>query len=135
MPSLLPVNKGPVTPESERFWDGIQNGEFRLNRCNDCGTVIWYPRRTCNVCLSRNLTEFTASGRGSIYTFTINRRGEGSFKESAPYVLCYVELEEGPRVLTNLVDSNLDDVAIGKAVEVVYEKDDSGWTIYRFKLV
>lgn len=133
--SQLPVSKGPVTPESEHFWEGIQSGEFRLNRCNDCNTVIWYPRRRCNVCGSTNLTEFLASGKGTIYTFTVNHRGEGAYRESTPYVLCYVELEEGPRVLTNLVESDLAQVEIGRAVQLVFEKDDDGWAIYRFKLV
>jgi uncharacterized protein len=135
MPGSLPIAKPPITPESQWFWEGIQRGEFLLRRCAECDTVVWYPRRMCNNCASTNLNEFKSSGRGTIYTYTINYRGEGSYRESAPYVLAYVELEEGPRVLTNVVESDLADVAVGAAVEVVFERsDENDSVLYRFKL-
>lgn len=135
MPGTLPIPKSPVTPESREFWEGIERGDFLLNRCADCEAVIWYPRRMCNNCGSTNLNKFTASGRGTIYTYTINYRGEGLYRDSAPYVLAYVELAEGPRVLTNVIDSDLERVAVGAAVELVLARsDENDAVLYRFKL-
>lgn len=80
-----------------------------------------------------NTEWFEGSGRGTIYSYTINYRGEGDYRDASPYVLAYVELEEGPRVLTNIVDADLETIAVGDRVEVVFEPAGEGVALYRFR--
>lgn len=135
MPSALPVPKPPVTAETARFWQAIGEGRLLLSRCSNCASVIWYPRRSCTSCANTNLEEFEASGRGTIYSYTINYRGESSYRDASPYVLAYVELLEGPRILTNIVQCQPDELEIGAAVEVVFDRAEDGETVlYRFCL-
>jgi len=94
--------------------------------------VIWYPRFLCPDCHGTETSWFEASGRGTIYTFTIVRRGQGPYANAAPYVAAYVELEEGPRILTNIVDVAVDQVRIGMPVEVVWHDTGEGSALYRF---
>ncbi len=75
-----------------------------LPRCDDCEFVIWYPRRFCPACGSRNVSWFDAAGTGSVYTFTIVAKGAGAYRDAGPYVVAFVELDEGPRLMTNIVD-------------------------------
>lgn len=134
MPSGLPLHAPLVTKESEEFWSGLREGRFFLDRCLDCGTVVWYPRRACNFCLGTRLERFEASGRGTVYSYTVNYRGEGEYREHPGYVLAYVDLEEGPRVLTNIVGSDLEGLEVGAAVELVIERAEPDAVLYRFRL-
>ena len=72
------------------------------------------------------------SGRGTVYSFTISRRGPGPYREHSPFVLAYVELEEGPRVLTNIVDTDVETVTVGQAVHVVFDAAGDDAAVYRF---
>ena len=131
-PAPAPV----VHPEVKVFWDATAEGRLLLPRCEDCRTVIWFPRPYCPACGSLNVTWIEASGRGTIYTFTVNRRGAGDlaeYRQVDPYVLAYVELEEGPRVMTNIVDCDPDTVAIGQTVEVVFHDTGQGTALPRFR--
>ena len=74
-----------------------------------------------------------ASGRGTVYSFSITRKGAGVWAEHSPYVVAYVELDEGPRVLTNIVGCDVDDVHIGMAVAVVFDPTPAGPAVYRFE--
>lgn len=126
--STLPTSEPVVNPESLPFWEATTRDVLLLPRCEDCGTVIWHPRMFCPICHSRNVTWFEASGHGTIYSFTVSTRGQGPWAEVAPYVVAYVELDEGPRLLTNIVDCDPAALAIGQEVQVVF--DDAG--AYKF---
>ncbi|MDQ3106808.1 MAG: OB-fold domain-containing protein, partial [Actinomycetota bacterium] len=76
---------------------------------------------------------FEASGHGVVYSFTVPRRGQGPWKDVAPFVVAYVELDEGPRILTNLVDVDPDAVSIGMPVEVTWHDTGAGNALYRFR--
>ncbi len=128
----LPAPPPMVNVETKPFWDATAEGKLVLPRCNDCDTVIWYPRGFCPECSSFNISWFEASGRGSIYSYTINRRGQGDYRDLA-YVLAYVELAEGPRILTNIVDCDVEQVAVGQAVQVVFHPTSSGAALPRFR--
>ncbi|MGI8794925.1 MAG: Zn-ribbon domain-containing OB-fold protein [Acidimicrobiales bacterium] len=133
-PATLPVTRPTVTSETRPFWDAIADGRFVLARCRECSTVIWYPRGFCAGCASTETIEWVpASGKGTVYSFTVIRKGRGPWDESVPYVAAYVELAEGPRVLTNLVDVGPDAVSIGQPVEVVIEEGEDGARLYRFR--
>ena len=129
----LPTMAPPVSNETQEFWDATAEGRFLLKRCDDCGHVIWYPRFLCPDCHSTNTSWFEASGKGTVYSYTVPRRGGGPWREAAPFIVAYVELEEGPRILTNLVDVEPEDVAMGGPVEVVWHDTGEGRALYRFR--
>ena len=107
-------------PETIKFWEGCKAGEFRLQKCDDCGKVIFYPRAICPGCMSSNISWITSSGKGQVYTFSIHHRGATpAFK--TPYVVALVDLEEGVRVMTNVVNCDVNDVKIGMKVNVIFE--------------
>jgi uncharacterized protein len=133
---VLPAPVPFVNPEIKPFWDATAEGRLLLPRCQDCQAVIWYPRPFCPECASTNIDWFQASGRGSVYSYTINRRGQADlpeYRNAGVYVLAYVELEEGPRVLTNIVDCDPDSVRIGQSVEVVFHDTGQGTALPRFR--
>ena len=115
------------------YWEGCGRGEIVLQRCTDCGVVQHRPRGLCAGCLSSALEHFAASGRGTVYTFTVtHQNGMPNFRNACPYVLAYVDLEEGPRLMTNLVDCDLDALAIGMAVKADFVSTDKGLGVPRF---
>lgn len=95
--------------------------------------MIWYPRAICPDCSSLRTEWFAASGRGRVYSYTVNQRGEGAYQGSAPFVLAYVELDEGPRVMTNVVEADAADLAVGLPVEVVFHDTGDGSALPRFR--
>ena len=132
----LPIPPGRVSPDSREHFDGLEAGKLLLPRCDRCGTVIWYPRHLCPACGSLEVSWFEAGGRGTLHSFSVIRRGQGAYAEATPYVLAYVELEEGPRVMTNLLvdPSNLDSLAIGQQVVMVIDRGDGVPPLHRFRL-
>jgi uncharacterized OB-fold protein len=133
-PDPLPAPGPDRTPETAEFWDATTNGRLLLARCDRCGTVIWYPKMYCPECGALSVTWTEASGAGTIYSFTVAHRGPGAFGEAVPYVIAYVELAEGPRVLTNIVGCAPDQVSIGLPVRVVFRDTGQGSALYRFEL-
>ena len=120
-------DRGMPDAVSRPYWDGLRNGELKLQRCIECGKPQFYPRALCMHCAG-DVEWFTASGRGTVYSFSIVRFGfVEPFKSLAPYVLAIVELDEGPRMLTNIAGSPPEQVTIGaKArIEPVIVDDDS----------
>ena len=109
-----------VTPETDQFWSGAAEGRLLLNRCEDCGLVYFYPRAHCPDCLSPDVSWVEADGGGSVYSYTVTSIVEGWPEEALPLVSAYVELEEGPRVLSAIVDCDPDQMAVGMPVEVTF---------------
>ena len=101
-------------PESQAFWDAARQGKFLIRSCNACGKVHWYPRTICPFCMSADTEWRDGSGKGAIYTYTVMRRAK------EPYAVAYVELDEGPKMLTNIVDCDLDRLEIGQRVELIF---------------
>ena len=91
------------TPETQQFWDACREHRLTLQRCLDCAgnPAYFYPRPFCPTCLSPNVESFDASGRGRLHTYVIAHRGAPGFE--TPYVLAVVELDEGPRLMSNIV--------------------------------
>ena len=97
MPRPLPK----PTPETQHFWEGTAAGELRLQRCQACDHTYFPPQPFCPACASDDVEIVRASGRASLYSYVITHRAAPGFE--APYVIAEVELEEGPRMLSNLV--------------------------------
>lgn len=100
MPGERPLPK--PTPETAHFWEGTRAGELRLQRCDDCQHVYFPPRPFCPACASRAVSVFAASGRGRLDSYVINHRPHRAFE--APYAIALVALDEGPRLMSNIVD-------------------------------
>lgn len=93
------------TPETQHFWDGTKQHELRLQRCDQCAHAYFPPRPFCPKCSSRSVSVFTASGKATLHSYIINHRPPPFAGFEAPYAIAVVELEEGPRLMTNIVDT------------------------------
>jgi uncharacterized OB-fold protein len=129
----LPSPAPQVQPETSRFWAGTLEGKLILQRCSACGTVVYYPRFLCTACHSTELADIEASGLGTIYSFTLTTRGILEYKDAGPYVLAMVELDEGPKMLTNIVECDPADLDIGQPVEVVFHQTGGDGALPRFR--
>jgi uncharacterized OB-fold protein len=116
-----------ITAENKTFFDAARQGRFLIPVCTACDRAHWYPRVICPFCASDKVEWRAASGKGTIYTFSIMRR----VKE--PYIIAHVTLAEGPTMLTNIVGSDTDDVRIGQAVTVVFQDTSDGTPVPMFK--
>jgi uncharacterized OB-fold protein len=116
-----------ITSESKAFFDAARTGRFTIPVCTACGKAHWYPRAICPFCASDKVEWRDASGKGTIYTFSVMRR----VKE--PYAIAHVTLAEGPTMLTNIVDCDLDKLRIGQAVAVVFQDSENGAPVPMFK--
>jgi hypothetical protein len=124
------------TPDNDTapFWDAAKDGRFLLRRCLDCGASYFYPRPFCPKCWSEHVDWVEASGRAVLYTYSVVAVNDlPPFHERVPYVAAVVELEEGPRVMTNVVDCELDALRVGMAVEVTFRPLNDDITIPVFK--
>lgn len=128
----LPTPAPTVTSANASFWAATAEGRFQLQRCTNCTAVVWFPRAQCPTCWTESLEVFDASGDGTIYSFTIIRKGSNLYKDAAPFVLAYVELAEGPRIMTNIVDCELKSVHVGMKVRMVFHDTGAGNALYRF---
>lgn len=113
-----------TSPETEAFWAGAADGEFLLQECNDCGHSYFYPRAFCPDCFSEDVDWTEAAGTGEVYSYAVSESVAGWPEEHLPLIVAYVELDEGPRVMTNVVDCDPADVEVGTAVEVRFEETD-----------
>jgi uncharacterized protein len=133
----LPHPRPPYSPEAEPFWSAAAEGRLVLPVCDACAHHIWYPRSWCPVCGQDAVTWTELRGRGVVYAATVVRRGMGPWGDAVPYVVAYVELDEGPRVLTNIVTDDPEAVRIGQTVVAVFvpvdaSADDPPQAILRF---
>ena len=123
-----------VDEENRWFWEACARHELVLQKCGQCDRIRFYPRALCPACLSGDVRYLRASGRGRVYTFTVTHQNQApGFRDELPYVMAYVELEEGPRILTNIVETPPHEVKIGMPVEVLFENVDEELAIPKFK--
>jgi uncharacterized OB-fold protein len=115
----------PITPEAKPFWDGLREGKLPLPRCRSCGHVFFYPRVFCPRCHTRDIAWIEASGKGTLHAFEIAYQVfNKAWKIKPPYVLAMVELAEGPRLMSNLVNVEPDPKVIkcDMPVRIVFSK-------------
>ena len=110
-----------VNPENQPFFDAAAGGKLLIKKCTACGEYHHYPRAICPHCFSGRTEWRAARGTGTIYTYSVLRRGV-----PAPYCIAYVTLAEGVSMMTNIVDCDLDAVRIGQKVRVVFKPTDGG---------
>ncbi len=115
------------------FWEGTKQGKLLLQRCRACGIHQYYPRPVCMRCMSRDLEWKEASGRGTVYSYTVTRLPAEGFEGREPYVLVSVDLPEGTRILGTLLGAGPEDVRIGMPVRASYEKLNDEVTLVQFE--
>jgi uncharacterized protein len=108
------------TPDTQPFWDAAAAGKLLVKRCTACGESHHYPRAICPFCGSDRTEWREASGRGTVYSYSVFRRAP------IPYAIAYVTLDEGVTLMTNVVDCDLDTIRIGQAVRVTFKPTDGG---------
>jgi uncharacterized OB-fold protein len=115
------------SPETAHYWQNLAEGRFLIRYCDDCKEAHWYPRAICPFCFSANTNWCEGSGRGTIYSYSIMRRAK------TPYAIAFVTLDEGPTLMTNIVDCDFDSIRIGQKVELAIRKREDGLPLHMFK--
>ena len=113
-------------PDSAPYWEGIAAGELRYQRCGACDAAIFYPRSICPVCGTPDPAWQVSAGEGVVHACSVIHRAPPAHADEAPYVVALVDLAEGFRMMSRIVDCAPDAVAVGKNVRVVYRNDSDG---------
>jgi uncharacterized OB-fold protein len=122
--SDLPV----VEDESRPYWEAAKQGRLLVKRCRSCERLHHYPRPFCPFCWSADVEWHEVAGRGTLYTYSVVYRNDlPPFDEWGPYVPAVVELEEGPRLMTNIVDADPESLSVGMPVEVRFRDLTDAW--------
>jgi len=123
-----------ITEDTQPYWEGTKQGELRAQRCRGCRHLWLPPAILCPKCLSEDVEWERLAGRGTIYSFiVVHRPQHPAFLEDAPYNVAIVELDEGVRMHTNVVECANEELAVGMPVEVVFEKIDDNVTLPKFR--
>ena len=121
------------TPETKHFWEGTKAGELRLQRCDACRHTYFPPRPFCPKCASRNVSGVKSGGKAKLFSYVIHHRPAPGF--TPPYAIAVVELDEGPRMMTNIVGcpQTPEALVLDMALEVTFEKQSDQITLPFFK--
>lgn len=121
-------------PASRKFWEAARRHELVIPRCRRCNKFFFYPREVCPTCLHGDIEWQKVSGNGRLHSFTvIHQPANPNFLEDVPYVYAMVQLDEGPRIISNLTDCAPADAAVDMAVTAVYEDVTPDWTLVKFR--
>jgi uncharacterized protein len=130
---LAGLRPAPIpTNITEEFWNAAKNEEFLLQYCSETGQAQFFPRPVSVVTGGRALEWRKSDGSGEVYSFTITRRGPPPFRDAGPYIIATVELDEGVRVMSNVIDCEPEDMKIGMKVELAWaEAGDYKFPVFR----
>ncbi len=124
----------PIHPWTQPFWQGARENKLMIQQCAQCGHNIFYPRLACPFCLSDQLKWIEASGKGTLYTFSVVRNNAPSaFLDDMPFVIAVVKLDEGVQMMTNIVGCDPEQVHCDMPVTVVFEKLNDEITLPKFR--
>ncbi len=119
---------------SQTFWENARKHRLVLQRCTDCGAQQFFPQSYCRKCLSENIEWFEACGKGSVYSFTIiHRPPSHTFEEDVPYIVAIIQLDEGLRMMSNIVEVKPEDVHVNMPVEVTFDDISSTVSLPKFR--
>jgi uncharacterized protein len=119
--------------ETSDYWEGARNRELLARRCRSCGHYHFPPRDFCPSCFSYDIEWRKTTGKGIIYSFTVCHRGAPGFENNVPYNITLVELDEGIRMMSTIVDCSPEDIRIGMAVEAVFDEVTPQVTLPKFR--
>ncbi len=124
------------TDASRPFWDACRRHELRIQRCLECGQLIHYPKIHCPGDGSDRFEWALMSGRGTVYSFIVAHRAfHESFKRDVPYVVAVIELEEGVKLMSNVIGVDPDEVHVGMPVAVEFDDVDPGFSLPKVRPV
>ena len=124
-----------INDENRAFWEGCRQGDLRVQKCSNCGHIR-HLSPACPQCLKAEHEWVAASGRGTVYSWiVVHQRYNRAFEEDLPYNVTIVELDEGPRMVTSLVDVENQDIKAGTPVEVVFDRVTEEITLPKFKRI
>jgi uncharacterized protein len=113
--------------DSQVYWEGARDHRLMIRKCNDCGELHFMPRYLCPHCWSNRLDWVEAKGSGTVHSYTVVRRASApAFNQRVPYVVALIELDEGPRMMANILGKDALDVSIGDRVQVTFESRGNG---------
>ena len=120
--AVISRNLPRPTPDTKTYWEGCRQHQLLIQRCSECNKYQFYPRIICTACLSNNIEWVKAKGCGEILSYTIVRKAiSEAYAADVPYVIALIKLEEGPKMMSNIVNCQPDKVMIGMLVEVVFD--------------
>jgi uncharacterized protein len=124
----------PVTDTTEPFWEATKDGKLLVQWCATCDHAHFYPREVCPQCLSSDALEWReSSGKGTVYAFSVQHRPANPFMaDRVPYTVALVELEDGIRMMSNVVDVDPEQVRVGMPVTVAWEDLSDGRKLPQF---
>jgi uncharacterized OB-fold protein len=130
-----PKKPAPIVNDWARpFWEATRENRLMVQKCKDCEQHIFYPRLACPHCFSDNVEWVDASGKGTVYSYTVvQSNAPSAFVDDIPYVVAVVKLDEGVRMLSNIVGCDPGQVTCDMPVEVTFEKLDEAFTLPKFK--
>jgi len=125
----------PLSPEVTRpFWEAARRHELVMPRCMTCDHLFFYPRSECPRCLSDQLEWMRASGRGRLHTYTIvYQPANAAFRDDTPHIYAVVQLDEGPRMVSNVVQCDVDAVSVDMPLEAIFDDVTPEWTLVKFR--
>ena len=124
-----------ATDVTKPFWEAAAGHRLVIQACRRCGTKQFYPRNLCTACSSDEIDWVPSTGRGTIYTFTINHRAPNEFmKQRLPYAVAMIQLDDGVRMMANIIDTPLERITIGARVKVVFERVNDEVSLPQFML-
>ena len=123
-----------VVGETKPYWDSCKRGDLVIQKCDDCGEYQFYPRGICSNCLSNNIQWVKSTGKGTVWTYTVTYQNRTlGFAQDVPYILALVELDEGVKMFTNIVECEPSNVQIGMSVEVTFVQANNQISVPYFK--
>ena len=126
----------PASETSEPFWEATKEQRFLIQRCDACDAAIFYPREVCPQCLSSDsLSWRESSGRGTIYAASVQEKPANPLMaDRVPYVVALVELEDGIRLMSNVINCEPYDATVGKPVQLAWEPLSDGRHLPQWEL-
>ncbi len=135
MPAQIPASLFQQDSDTRPYWEGLAQSELRIQRCDACSRAVFYPRSICPHCHADQLSWIVASGRGTIYSYTVAHQAFGMFADETPFIVAIIELEEGVRMMSRIIDAPRERVAIGLPVQVTFETVGENITLPYFRLL
>jgi uncharacterized OB-fold protein len=134
MIDLTGRNLPRATPETAPYWEGCRAQKLLIQHCSSCRHYQFYPRLVCTACSSRKIEWVAASGQGKVLSFTIVRQAiSEAYAADVPYVIALIQLDEGPTMMSNVIESDPESVTMGMPVEVVFEAWNDDITVPKFR--
>ncbi|VEG46372.1 putative nucleic-acid-binding protein containing a Zn-ribbon [Mycolicibacterium flavescens] len=125
-------NRPTMDSDSESWWAAVQDRTLLINECGSCSRNSLYARPFCPYCWSEDVCLAPASGRSRLYTWSVIHQNAAPF-DAVPYVVAMVDLEEGPRLMTQIVDCPVDQLCAGMELEIAFREDDDGFVVPVFR--